>query len=440
MLTKGNLIKLFTFIVCLAIAQASIGKDLYMSPTGSDTNNGSASSPVYTITKAQALAEPGDVVHIKAGHYKYDNSQITDTISPYAIAFHMKKSGTADKHIIYKGEVVDGERPVLDFFNLRPDGLRVAAFWVDGSYIEIHNIEVVRVQVTMTGHTQSECFRVVKGSNNLINNVSMHDGMAIGVYIVQGSNNLILNCDAYNNYDKIGENGTGGNVDGFGAHVQTESSVGNVFRGCRAWHNSDDGFDLINCKAPVMIENCWAFFNGYAPASFNKKGDGSGFKCGGYGMRQKIRNPSVIPVHTIKNCIAYFNRNRGFYSNHHLGGLKFINNTAYYNPYNFPMPNRKSVEEPVDVKGYGHVFENNISYRARVPRPLISDVDSTLSTFKNNTFLSDGPELTDKDFVGLEAYELTLDRKEDGSLPDIEFLKLKADSYWGKKKVGYQWK
>ena len=102
MLTKGNLIKLFTFIVCLAMTQASIGKDLYMSPTGSDTNNGSASSPVFTITKAQALAEPGDVVHIKAGHYKYDNSQITDSISPYAIAFHMKKSGTADKHIIYK--------------------------------------------------------------------------------------------------------------------------------------------------------------------------------------------------------------------------------------------------------------------------------------------------------------------------------------------------
>jgi hypothetical protein len=104
------------------------------------------------------------------------------------------------------------------------------------------------------------------------------------------------------------------------------------------------------------------------------------------------------------------------------------------------MPNRKSVEEPVDVNGYGHVFENNISYRPRVPRPLISEVDSALSTFKNNTFLSDGPDLTDKDFVGLEAYELTLDRKEDGSLPDIEFLKLKADSYWGKKKVGYQWK
>ena len=66
MLTKGNLIKLFTFIVCLAIAQASIGKDLYMSPTGSDTNNGSASSPVYTITKAQALAEESEFNNIES--------------------------------------------------------------------------------------------------------------------------------------------------------------------------------------------------------------------------------------------------------------------------------------------------------------------------------------------------------------------------------------
>ena len=41
----------------------------------------------------------------------------------------------------------------------------------------------------------------------------MHDGMAIGFYLVRGSNNLVLNCDAYNNYDPVSENGTGGNVD-----------------------------------------------------------------------------------------------------------------------------------------------------------------------------------------------------------------------------------
>ena len=69
----------------------------------------------------------------------------------------------------------------------------------------------------------------------------MHDGMAIGFYLVRGSNNLVLNCDAYNNFDPVSENGTGGNVDGFGGHPASASYTGNVFKGCRAWYNSDDG-------------------------------------------------------------------------------------------------------------------------------------------------------------------------------------------------------
>lgn len=445
MYKRYSLQQIFTMIICLALSLAASGKDLYMSPKGSDTNDGSQATPVFSIKRAQTLAQPGDVVHIGVGHYKYDMSQVTDTIQPYAIAFHISKSGTADKHIVYKGDIVDGERPIFDFFDFKPEGLRVAAFWISAKYVEIKNIEIMRVQVTLTGHTQSECFRIVDGENNLIENVAMHDGMAIGVYIANGANNLIKNCDAYNNYDPNGEKGSGGNVDGFGCHVQKETSTGNRFYGCRAWHNSDDGFDLINNKAPVTIENCWSFFNGYAPGTFNKKGDGSGFKCGGYGMgpAAKLRLPSgSIPMHVVKNCIAYYNRNRGIYANHHLGGIKFINNTSYYNPYNFPMQNRKSAAEAVDVKGYGHVFQNNISYHARVPRPLISMVDSTGCTFTNNTFLAESgaPELTDKDFVSLEAVDLTMDRNDDGSLPDTDFLKLKPDSYWFKKKVGYQWK
>ncbi len=47
----------------------------------------------------------------------------------------------------------------------------------------------------------------------------MHDGMAIGFYIVTGKNNLVLNCDAYNNYDPVSDGGKGGNVDGFGGHL-----------------------------------------------------------------------------------------------------------------------------------------------------------------------------------------------------------------------------
>src|SRR3712207_7385796 len=48
----------------------------------------------------------------------------------------------------------------------------------------------------------------------------------------------------FRSHDYTSENKRGGNVDGFGFHAP-KGSVNNVFRGCRAWFNSDDGFDFI---------------------------------------------------------------------------------------------------------------------------------------------------------------------------------------------------
>lgn len=44
--------------------------DYYVSPAGNDHNPGSKSSPFKTITAAAKAAEPGDTIHINAGHYQ----------------------------------------------------------------------------------------------------------------------------------------------------------------------------------------------------------------------------------------------------------------------------------------------------------------------------------------------------------------------------------
>ena len=116
----------------------------------------------------------------------------------------------------------------------------------------------------------------------------------------------MLNCDAYQNWDFTSENKRGGNVDGFGFHV-SEGSVGNVFRGCRAWCNSDDGFDFITTTESVTVDNCWAFYNGYN-AKFEKLADGNGFKAGGYAATPLERLPKVLPRHVIQNCLAVRNK------------------------------------------------------------------------------------------------------------------------------------
>src|SRR5207302_4251687 len=153
-------------------------------------------------------------------------------------------------------------------------------------------------------------------SNNIYEQCLMHDGMAIGFDLTQGSNNLVLNCDAYRNYDSVSESGAGGNTDGLGGHPNSTSYTGNVFRGCRAWFNSDDGYDCINAFNSITFENCWSFFNGYT-SDFVSRGDGNGFKSGGYGLTPSA-TPSPVPRHVTQFCLAVHNKANGFYSNHHI--------------------------------------------------------------------------------------------------------------------------
>jgi hypothetical protein len=92
----------------------------------------------------------------------------------------------------------------------------------------------------------------------------------------RGAYNTVINCDSYDNYDELTN---GENADGFAAKLRI--GPGNVFRGCRAWYNVDDGWDLFAADDVVVIENCWAFLNGQTSRGTGSSGDGNGFKLGG---------------------------------------------------------------------------------------------------------------------------------------------------------------
>lgn len=408
----------------------------FVATNGDDSNAGTLDKPFATLQKAQSKVLPGDTVYIRGGEYRIREDQMMGGDHLRAYVFEMNKSGTQAKRICYTG--YQDERPIFNLAEVKPEDKRVSVFYVSGSYLHFCNFEIIKTQVTIREHTQSECIYNQGGNHNIYENLAMHDGMAIGFYLVRGSNNLVLNCDAYNNYDPVSENGAGGNVDGFGGHPASASCTGNVFKGCRAWYNSDDGFDLIKAQAAYTIEDCWAFYNGYKPGGFVGAGDGTGFKAGGYGMRSKVKMPNEIPHHVVKNCLAYKNKNKGFYANHHLGGISWFNNTGYQNPSNFCMLNRKSAEETVNVGGYGHVVQNNLSYMPRSAGKHIVDVDPEECTIVNNSFLPVDMTVEEGDFVSLDASQLTLPRKADGSLPDIDFLKLRRDSKLYDAKVGFQ--
>src|SRR6185295_10892551 len=130
-------------------------------------------------------------------------------------------------------------------------------------------------------------------------------------------------------------NGAGESADGFGCHVSA-GSTGNVFRGCRAWWNSDDGFDFINAFEAVTVENSWAWSNGYLPGTMTSSGNGNGIKAGGYGTDTSTF-PARPPRHTVRLCLSFQNKAAGFYANHHPGPVVFQSNTGYGNHPNFNM-------------------------------------------------------------------------------------------------------
>ncbi len=402
-------------LLCLARVSATV---FFVAPNGDDANKGTRDKPFASVQRAQDAAAPGDTVYIRGGVYHLTEAQIAHKERIYACVTYLDKSGRPGRFILYSA--YPGERPIFDYSAVKPADYRVAAFYITGSWLHLKGFEVTGVQVTIKNHTQSECFEN-HGSNNIYEQLSMHDGMAIGFYLLSGSDNLILNCDAYRNFDSVSENGRGGNTDGFGCHPSA-GSKGNIFKGCRSWLNSDDGYDVINSHEATTFDHCWAFYNGYN-AAFSSEGDGNGFKGGGYARRPAEEIPDPVPRMTIRYCIAVGNKASGFYSNHHINGSFWYNNTAYRNHINFNMLNRLRDNVYADVPGYKHVLHNNLGFRAR--DVAVANLDTTQCELVNNDF--DVPA-ADADFISLDEQQLMAPRQADGSLPAIDFLRPRPGS------------
>ena len=236
------------------------------------------------------------------------------------------------------------------------------------------------------------------------------------------------------------DDGSKGNADGFGAH-----GTGAEFIECRAWDNSDDDYDCIESYGRNIFDKCWAFKLNYKNSDIQ---DGNGFKVGGWGKSASAKskygpysgeNP---PVHIVKNCIATNNKANGFYANHQPGqAAVWYNNRAYNNKANFDMTEGSETWEldssgkVVDICGTREVLYFNFGYK------YSKKISSTCNMYENegNLFMANVPdgnnkfnswnylrdtELNDGDFLSLDVSELAKERGEDGSLPEINFMKL----------------
>ncbi|MCL7745751.1 bacterial Ig-like domain-containing protein [Halalkalibacter alkaliphilus] len=279
--------------------------DIYVSPTGTSSGDGSRENPLDLDTAIHFVSE-GQKIIVLEGQY-VRNSKLE--IKKY-------NDGTKDamKYLVADPEAKD--RPVIDF-DRRSEGVVHS-----GDYWHVKGIDFARSAGNTKGYT-------IGGSHNIVEDVRVYEHGDTGLQISRTdgspnkedwpSYNLILNSVAFDNRDPS-EN----NADGFAAKLTV--GEGNVFRGCISHNNIDDGWDLYTkvgtgAIGAVTIENSIAFNNGRLTNGYEGNAGKNGFKLGGEGVH--------VP-HVIKNSIAFGNGYFGFTSNSNPG-LIAKNNIGFNN-------------------------------------------------------------------------------------------------------------
>jgi pectate disaccharide-lyase len=280
----------------------AVSDEFWISPDGNDSNPGTKEKPLltlcdetskkgacYKVCSGGKCMNGGATIWVMNGTYQYAVTQKIGSSKP----------GTENGVVRVWAEA--GAKPIFDFSSQSASDAN-RGIQLQASYWHIKGITV-----TKAGDTGI----FVMGSHDIIEQCITHHnqdaGLVIGVnsdVSGSGTDNLILNCDSYQNYDSASK---GENADGFG--LKENSGAGNVFRGCRAWDNADDGWDLYAWSSPVTLENCWAIKQ--TSTVYGSASDGNGFKLGGDGVRA---------AHKLSNCYSVGNGAHG------TSGRGFTNN------------------------------------------------------------------------------------------------------------------
>jgi hypothetical protein len=367
------------------ISEDVLSQPYYVSATGSDSNSGTLTSPFKTIAKAVTMVQAGETIYVRGGTYI-----LTATIT-------LSKSGTENARISLI--TYPGEKPVLDFSSQTLSGSNRGVV-LTGSYWHIRGLNI-------TGAGDNGMI-ISGGSNNIIELCNFYRNRDSGLQIDNGaSSNTIINCDSYFNADPPDY----GDADGFAPKLTAGS--GNHFSGCRAWRNCDDGWDGYLRGADdvtTTIENCWAFENGYFENGDDAgvNANGNGFKMGGSDDRTLMHN------FTLKNCLAFANKSKGFDQNNNKGSMTLYNCTGHGNlADNYRITQELAAGKVLTVKNCAE-----LGGKVQIGSFALQERNSWLPPFTT----------TADDFRSTDDTGADGPRQSDGSLPHIEYMHLTAGS------------
>ena len=432
------------------------GQKIYVSPDGKASGTGTKNDrlDIYTAMK---YAQPGQTILLAGGTYELYKTIGTEK------GVDGKPGDGYENYIKMIAEDSDqSNRPVFDF------GGKYTGMTLSGNYWYFKGFDVTNSKDAQKGIQ-------VSGKYNVLDQVNAYKNGNTGIQVSGSGNdtydywpqgNLILNCTSFLNADHGYED-----ADGFAAKLTIGS--GNVFDGCIAAYNADDGWDLFakiesGQIGSVTIKNCVAYKNGYVLVNSDgsldlegtqkSAGNGNGFKMGGDGLPggsiyddDYDAENKVYSGHKLYNSVAFANKSKGFDSNS-------CSNNKVYNSISFNNEGSNvALYTYSNVQTTGYKTDNVISYRTEgmgVADEISAKNQNEADYINETTYLWDTKEKTGVNSVGnkVEAdwFEKTvfsgtntvyadknhvlLGRNSDGTINMDGFLKLTDKA--GKDNVG----
>jgi len=387
--------------------------NLYVSPNGKPDAAGTREDPLDVYTAVENV-KAGQTIVVMEGTYALSAT----------VRIQKGINGTEENPIRMVADPQAKSRPVFDFQGI------CAGIVHGGDYWYFQGFDVTRSQNGQKGFQ-------VSGNHNTLDRINTYHNGNTGIQISRYSGadttidqwpsyNLVLNCTSYGNADAGYED-----ADGFAAKLTC--GVGNVFDGCMAYNNADDGWDLYakvetGPIGSVTIRNCVAYSNGYLEDGTNA-GNGNGFKMGG---------ESISGKHVLINSYAFFNKAKGIDSNS-CPDIIVENSTSYNNEsYNVAFYTNNAANTDFSATGI-------ISFKYTLAKAGFSVADNlkpkgTQDTAKylgdtnyywngSQSLNASGDEITAEDFVSLEFKGVL--RNADGTIDLQGFLELKEESNAG---------
>lgn len=384
--------------------------NIYVSPNGKSNAAGTRDDPmdIYTAVK---IAAPGQKILIKEGTYDLSST----------VKVERGINGTADAMIYMIADPEADSRPVFDF------GGKCAGMILAGDYWYFQGFDVTRSADAQKGIQ-------VSGNHNILDRIKAYKNGNTGIQISRylgtdqfnqwPAHNTILNCSSYLNADKGYED-----ADGFAAKLTV--GQGNVFDGCIAAYNADDGWDLFakvqsGSIGVVTIQNCVAFKNGYILDENGREinaGNGNGFKMGG---------DSMPGAHVLKNSVAFANKAKGIDSNS-CPDIKVYSSTTFDNEsYNVAFYTNTAVNTAFAADG---ILSYKVSNKVAEQFKLLgtqnaADVKGVTNYYfdGSKTVNNNGKEATASWFKSLDTASALKDggitRNADGTINMNGFLEL----------------